>query len=98
MMKKILTLIAALVMLMACIPAMAENALFEGTWVQFEGGFELYRPADWVEFEVTEVEKTQGIIYTAGSEDETRLMQLGWFALPQTVTIDQMQIIPEKQK
>ena len=93
MMKKWLTLIAALVMLMACIPAMAENALFEGTWVQFEGGFELYRPADWVEFEVTEAEKTQGIIYTAGSEDETRLMQLGWFALPQTVTIDQMQAV-----
>ena len=91
MMKKILTLIAALVMLMACIPAVAQNALFEGKWVQFEGGFELHIPSDWVAFEVTEAEQAQGIIYTAGSEDETRLMQLGWFALPQAVTIDQMQ-------
>ena len=89
MMKKMLAL--ALALLLGCASAMAQNALFEGKWVQFEGGFELYIPSDWVAFEVTEAEQAQGIIYTAGSEDETRLMQLGWFALPQTVTIDQMQ-------
>lgn len=91
MMKKWLALVLALVMMPACVPAVAENPLFEGTWVQFEGGFEIYCPVDWVEYEVTEEEKAQGIIYTAGSGDETRLMQLGWYALPQEVTIDAMQ-------
>ena len=90
MMKKMLALALAL-LLLGCASAMAQNALFEGKWVQFEGGFELYIPSDWMAFEVTEAEQAQGIIYTAGSEDETRLMQLGWFALPNAVTIDQMQ-------
>ena len=92
-MKKILALVLSLMMILICIPAMTEGTevLFEGTWVQFEGGFEIYRPADWVEYEVTEEEREQGILYIAGSEDETRLMQLGWFALPQAVTIDAMQ-------
>ena len=90
-MKKILTLVLALMLTFTCAMAQGTEALFEGKWVQFEGGFELYMPSDWVAFEVTEAEQAQGIIYTAGSEDETRLMQLGWFALPQAVTIDQMQ-------
>ena len=91
MINKKIALVLALVMMLACVSAMAENALFEGVWARFEGGFELYLPSEWVEFEVTEAERAQGILYAAGSEDETRLMQLGWFALPQEATIDQMQ-------
>lgn len=92
-MKKILSLMLAAWMILSGVSATAENAggLFEGKWVQFEGGFEICIPSDWIDVEVSEAEKAQGIIYTACSADESRLMQLGWSTLPQQVTIDQMQ-------
>ena len=43
-MKKILTLVLALMLTFTCAMAQDTEALFEGKWVQFEGGFELYMP------------------------------------------------------
>ncbi|MGN0997421.1 MAG: hypothetical protein ACI4PG_10985, partial [Candidatus Ventricola sp.] len=64
-MKKLLALVLCLMMACMLSAAVAESAamedLFDGAWVQFEDGFELYLPADWAVFETTEEMNAQGI-------------------------------------
>ena len=56
-MKKILALVLCLMMALSLTSALAEAPLtlaeqsYEGVWVQFEDGFEIYLPAEWVEYE-----------------------------------------------
>ena len=42
------------------------NAVFAGTWLEFEDGFRLYLPSQWQEFTVTDEQRQQGLLYVAG--------------------------------
>ena len=70
--------------------AMAE-APFEGVWVQFEDGFEIMLPANWLELEVTDEMLEGGIFYVACSEDGTDTVQLAWSALENEMTAQEVQ-------
>ena len=43
-----------------------EKAGYEGVWVPFEDGFQLYLPAAWSTYELTEEQVNQGVLYLAG--------------------------------
>ena len=98
-MKKILALVLSLMMLCCC-AAVAEEAapevvydpaaieaLFEGEWVVFDDGVQLYVPAGWVELELTEDILATGTYYAIASEDGA-VLSLAWAALEQAVTIE----------
>ena len=93
-MKKLLALVMALMMLL-CSAAVAEEVayedLFDGTWVQFEEGFELYLPSDWLVLESTEEELAAGIAFTVCSPDEAYYMALAWSGLEAELTIEELQ-------
>ena len=65
--------------------------LFDGAWVQFEDGFELYLPADWVEFETTEEMNAKGIFFIAGTEDMSYSCTLAWQPLEAECTLEELQ-------
>ena len=93
-MKKFLALILCL--LMACVSiAVAEEIaiedLYDGSWVQFEDGFEIYLPNDWYSFECTEEMNAQGIFYVAGTEDMSYSCTLAWKALEAELSIEELQ-------
>jgi len=92
-MKKILALVLALMMALSLVPAMAESveSYFDGTWVKFEDGFEVYLPSDWLQLEVTEEDLASGIFFGACSPDQTKLMQIAWSALEAEVTLAELQ-------
>lgn len=94
-MKKILALIAGLLLAFSLTGALAEAAvvetLYDGAWVQFEDGFELYLPADWVQFECTDDMIANGIFYLAGTEDQSYLCAIAWNSLDEALTIEQIQ-------
>lgn len=82
-MKRIMSLLLVLALSFGCIAAMAEaeapqNAAFEGTWVQFEDGFEVYLPSDWLVLDVTQEMADAGIFYAVSSPDGARSMQVAW--------------------
>lgn len=93
-MKKLLALVLALLMLLST-TAMAEeidySQFFDGTWVQFEEGFELYLPSDWLVLESTEEELASGIAFSVCSPDEAYYMALAWSGLEAELTIDELQ-------
>ena len=43
-----------------------EKANYEGTWVPFEDGFQLYLPSAWNTYELTEDQVNQRVLYLAG--------------------------------
>lgn len=43
-----------------------EKAGYKGVWVPFDDGFQLYLPADWNTYELSEEEINQGLLYAAG--------------------------------
>ena len=43
-----------------------EKAYFNGTWVPFEDGFQLYLPSTWQTYELTDEQINQGVLYVAG--------------------------------
>lgn len=93
-MKKFLALILCL--MMACVSiAVAEEVaiedLYDGSWVQFEDGFEIYLPNDWYSFECTEEMNAQGIFYVAGTEDMSYSCTLAWKALESEISIEDLQ-------
>ena len=93
-MKKFLALILCL--MMACVSiAVAEEVaiedLYDGSWVQFEDGFEIYLPNDWYSFECTEEMNAQGIFYVAGTEDMSYSCTLAWKALDAEISIEDLQ-------
>lgn len=44
-----------------------ESAGYEGVWVDFEDGFRLYLPAEWVYYEITDEQSETGLFYRAGN-------------------------------
>ena len=43
-----------------------DKANYEGTWVPFEDGFQLYLPSAWNTYELTEDQVNEGVLYLAG--------------------------------
>ena len=93
-MKKFLALILCLMMACVSIAVAEETAiedLYDGSWVQFEDGFEIYLPNDWYSFECTEEMNAQGIFYVAGTEDMSYSCTLAWKALESEISIEDLQ-------
>lgn len=44
-------------------------APYDGVWEQFEDGFQLFLPADWLRYDPTDIAKEAGCFYQAGSPD-----------------------------
>lgn len=76
--------------LMLCSVASAEEMPFEGTWVQFEDGFQVSLPSDWLQIETTDEMLENGIFYVAASPDGARTVQIAW-AETQVTTIEDLQ-------
>jgi len=91
-MKKLLSLVLALMMVLCLTPAVAEGveSYYDGVWVQFEDGFEIYVTADWLQLEQSESELASGIFFSACSPDAAKLMQVGWAALGTEMTIEEL--------
>lgn len=95
-MKKFLALILSLMMVLSLGIASAETAqhpaevVYEGAWVRFEDGFEIYLPAEWYEYECTEEMNANGIFYMAGTEDMSYSCTLGWTPLEVDCTIEEL--------
>ena len=83
-MKKLISGILVALLVLSATAAFAENAAapenaaFEGTWVQFEDGFEIYLPSDWIVSDVTDEMKSAGIFYAVASPDGAHSMQVAW--------------------
>ena len=93
-MKKFLALVLCLMMACASVAFAEEIAiedLYDGSWVQFEDGFEIYLPNDWYSFECTEEMNAQGIFYVAGTEDMSYSCTLAWKALDAEISIEDLQ-------
>lgn len=95
-MKKVLALVLTLMMVLSLASAFAETAeitsyedLFDGVWVQFEDGFELYLPAEWVEFETTAEMNAEGIFFMCGSEDAAYTCTLAWTPLEAETSVEE---------
>ena len=91
-MKKLLALVLALLMLLSSAAFAEETAavvseeivfeeMFPGTWIQFDQGFEMYLPSDWLVLEATEEEQAMGIAFSIASPDGAYLMTMAWSAL-----------------
>ena len=90
-MKKLLAVALCLllaVLMTGVAAAEAVEQAFDGTWVQFEDGFELYLPSDWHSFECTEEMNAQGIFFLAGTEDLARSCTLAWQPLEEDCTVE----------
>lgn len=48
---------------------MLEEAAYEGTWVSFEPGFDLYIPSNWNVLEVTDEDQEDGLMFQAQDPD-----------------------------
>lgn len=48
---------------------MLEEAAYEGTWLSFEPGFDLYVPSEWNVLEVTDEDAEDGLIFQAQDPD-----------------------------
>ena len=88
-MKKFFVLLLTMAMLLTG-AALAE-APFEGVWVQFDAGFEVLMPGEWLEMEVTEEMLAGGIFYAACSPDGANTVQMSWAALGAPMTIQEIQ-------
>ena len=44
---------------------MLEEAAYEGTWLTFEPGFDLYVPSNWNVLEVSEEDQADGVMFQA---------------------------------
>ena len=95
-MKKLLALVLALVMTLSMGSVLAEDLpietieqLYDGAWVQFEDGFEIYLPADWVEFETTPEMNAGGIFYLCGTEDAEYTCAMTWSPLEAECTVEE---------
>lgn len=91
-MKKMLALALTLMLMLGCVPVLAQSFedLYDGAWVQFDGGFEVYLPSDWMEVEITEEEREMGFFYGACSPDASLLMEMAWAPLETEVTLEQL--------
>lgn len=79
MFKKTLCLL--LLAVLFALPVSAENAE-SSVQVQFEDGFSLQLPTDWVSFEVTSEMAESGVIYCLGNADASRLLYVQRWSAP----------------
>ena len=82
-MKKFVSFVLIAMLALSCTAALAESdapadAAFEGSWVQFEDGFEIYLPNEWVVVDPTDEMIQSGIFYAVTSPDGARNMQVAW--------------------
>ena len=82
-MKKLVSFVLIAMLALTFTAALAESdapadAAFEGSWVQFEDGFEIYLPNDWVVVDPTDEMIQSGIFYAVTSPDGARNMQVAW--------------------
>jgi len=105
-MKKLFTLLLTLLLVLSLGFACAEEemleeivvpegmilqeVLYDGSWIQFEDGFEVYLPIEWQEYPLTEEMNAQGIFYMAGTEDMSYSCAMGWQALEEACTIEEL--------
>ena len=86
LMKKLIAMIAALMMLFT-FSALAEETfsvedVYEGVWVAFvDDNFEMYVPSDWLVMEITEELREYGMYYAAVSPDGACSASVSWYAL-----------------
>jgi len=96
-MKKMLSLVLALMMVLLAGFACAEEVKFEdfyaGEWVAFEGGFQLYLPTEWPEVEITAELAESGVGY--GRSDGEWAFLLGYSALDADLSVEELQAILE---
>lgn len=52
---------------------MMDADLYEGTWVSFAGGFDLYLPTDWDVLEVSEEDQESGVMFQAKDPSDSGL-------------------------
>lgn len=88
-MKKFLALLLLVMMMM--VGCAAAEAPFDGVWVQFEDGFEILMPSDWLEIEVTDEMIAGGVFYAACSPDGANTVQMSWSPLDEAMTAQQIQ-------
>ena len=50
---------------------MLEKQAYEGSWLSFEAGFDLYVPSDWDVVELKDEDKEQGIVFSAKAADDS---------------------------
>lgn len=50
---------------------MLDEPAYEGTWVSFEAGFDLYIPSDWNVLETSEEDQENGVVFQAMSPDDS---------------------------
>lgn len=95
-MKRVFAFVLCLMMLLSMSLASAETAahpaesIYEGAWVKFEDGFEIYLPAGWYEYPCTTEMNAQGIFYMAGTEDMSYSCTLAWAALEADCSIEEL--------
>jgi len=93
-MKKILSLVLCLMMLVSgCALAEADAAIemFEGSWVQFDDGINVYLPNDWVVVEeLSEESIASGIYYMAGTPDSASYLTIAWKPLEAALTAEEI--------
>lgn len=54
----------------------ASQADYDGTWVEFEDGFKLYLPSDWVQYGLSDSQMEAGILYAAYDPSTTRIQMM----------------------
>ena len=52
---------------------MMDADLYEGTWVSFAGGFDLYIPSDWDVLEISEEDQENGMMFQAKDPSDSGL-------------------------
>ena len=50
---------------------MLDEAAYEGTWLSFEAGFDLYVPSDWDVLEISDEDKADGLDFQAKAPDDS---------------------------
>lgn len=66
---------------------------YEGTWVQFEDGFQIYLPSEWVWYYPTEEQEEEGVLYIAGEDsdsDTAPYIMVNWMDSGDTRTIEDL--------
>lgn len=90
-MKKWIALMLMTLLVVVGGAAMADDAAFDGVWIQFKEGFELMLPSDWLQVELTDEMGAAGVFYCAASADGKNTVQISWKELEADTSIDEVQ-------
>lgn len=92
-MKRISTMALALLILLASVCATAQDAApagatYPGTWVEFEDGFQIYLPSEWIVVETDGEMQEAGFFFGVTSEDGAQAMYVSWHDVQITQAAD----------